>query len=230
MTRSLQGPGSQNSPEPFADLVTRLQSVQRELGDVTSAVLRSAGIRVAQAAMTIERALRVLGRLDVEGELRVTGPTRIEGPLSLPAGIIDNEALARPIVMDSEIGSGAAFSVPNGWADLASCTIVVPAGFTRAYYTAIATVLAQNTAGSTQYLFSVIRYQADGAGPIYGSVSGQTTLPAGYWGTAMATQVWSMPVTPGESLRFWVEGGSGATLPAAAGNYARIEVAMQFSR
>lgn len=160
---SLQAPGRQNNPEPFADLVEKLRTMQAELNDVASAVLRSAGISVSPEGMTVDRALDVLGTLDVSGDLSVTGSasftgdttiggnttisgaTDVSGTLSVtgdavflgdlavPNGSITNDALASPLVIVA-----AAPATSSGWAvgtsmtAMASSSIPVPAGFSRA--------------------------------------------------------------------------------------------------
>jgi len=78
--------------------------------------------------------------LTVGGSLDVTGPMVVGGTLSLPAGIIDNAALANPIEVQSIYLDVQNFAVTTSWATLASATITVPAGFTSALVTVVGQV------------------------------------------------------------------------------------------
>jgi len=98
-----------------------------------------------------EDVTEVDGTLNVVGNLNVSGPAVITGTLSLPAGIIDNAALASPVVPQSVNFTSSNFAIGTAVAVRASSTITVPAGFTSAVVTVIARVLGFNpntTAGS----------------------------------------------------------------------------------
>jgi len=231
VTLSLQGPGSQNSPEPFADLVTRLKGLQRELGDVTNAVLRSAGIRVSPEGMSVESALAVLGALDVSGDATFSGDMRIEGTLSLPAGIIDNEALANPLELGANFGAASGFGLTGGsWVEVTSASITIPAGFTRLQFVAAGMVNAVNSTGGTQNLYVQVGRQINGAGEMFLSPQAQNALPAGFTGTATALYVWNEAVNPGETHRFSMRAWVSASFAPTGGNYTRLDVAATFTR
>lgn len=243
MTLSLQGPGSQNSPEPFADLVARLKGLQRELGDVTNAVLRSAGIRVSPEGMSVESALSILGALDVSGDMDVSGDLDvsggatfsgdmvIEGTLSLPAGIIDNEALANPLELDADFGAASGFGLTGGsWVEVTSASITIPAGFTRLQFVAAGMVNAVNSTGGTQNLYVQVGRQINGAGEMFLSPQAQNALPAGFTGTATALYVWNEAVNPGETHRFSMRAWVSASFAPTGGNYTRLDVAATFTR
>jgi len=203
VTLSLQGPGSQNSPEPFADLVTRLQSVQRELGDVTSAVLRSAGIRVSPEGMSVESALAILGNLDVSGDATFSGDMRIEGTLSLPAGIIDNEALANPVESRSGHNAATGFGWTTAEVDRAPVAIAVPPGFTKATVTAVASAYAYNAAGNPPGYGWVRCYvQTSGAAWRYTAAS-TIRLDADWAGSTNALLVYTFDIADGETITAW---------------------------
>lgn len=154
---SLQAPGRQNNPEPFADLVEKIRAMQGQLNDVASAVLRSAGISVSPEGMTVDRALEVLGSLEVAGDATFTGDTTIGGnttisgatgvsgtlsvtgdavflgDLAVPNGSITNDALASPLVIVAAApATSSGWAVGTGMAAMASSSIPVPAGFSRA--------------------------------------------------------------------------------------------------
>lgn len=163
---SLQGPGRQNDPQAFADLVARLTEMRREMSDMTSSLLRSAGIRVSPEGMSIESALEILGSLDVSGDLNVTGSAtfsgdttiggnaRITGTLSLPAGIIDNEALASPLVTAHGFGDADGFGLTPTRTTITSMTLTVPAGFTTSLIIADGVMFALNPLTTVDYLYA----------------------------------------------------------------------------
>lgn len=86
---NLQGPRRQNSPEPYADLVARLVKLRQDINDLTGSILRSAGIRLTEALMTITRSLRVEGTFEstsnatIGGSLDVTADTALGGQVTL---------------------------------------------------------------------------------------------------------------------------------------------------
>lgn len=245
---NLQAGGRNHSPEPFSDLLARLEAIRGELNDVTASVLRTAGIRVAPEGMTIERALSVLGALDVSGSAEVSGDldvtgsaafsgdttiggnAAITGTLSLPAGIIDNEALANPVYPDASGNGVVNFALPGAWTELVSCTLTVPPGFTWMTFSAYGSITARNDTGAIQYLISYPRRQINGTGSIYSGIPAQATLANGYWGTVVSPYSWSESVTPGAVHRFWLEGFGGGGFSAHPDHDARVHVVATFSR
>jgi len=88
----------------------------------------------------------------VDGSLIVTGPMAVGGTLSLPAGIIDNDALANPVVFDAGYANADGFTTSTTAADLASFTVAVPAGFTQAVVQASAMIFVYNGTATYSYL------------------------------------------------------------------------------
>ena len=218
-------------------LVKRVQDNAREMRERFNNLLKQAGIRVEPdlvrfvGAVDITSTTHIGGTLDVDADATFGGAMAVTGTLSLPAGIIDNDALAHPLTQDSDWGTTSNFPITSTWTERASATIVVPAGFTRMQFYAIASVQARNDAGSTQYLMARIRRQVDAAGAVYGGVEPMATVPNAYWATVLAPYNWGETVAGGQSHRFWVEAWTGGgTWSADPSDYARIEVAATFSR
>jgi len=109
-------------------------------------------VRVAQSssfnrsglAPTAEGVTTVDGELDVTGTLDVTGNTVIGGTLSLPAGIINNDALTSPVVPLVVYGMSTSFGLTTSWVTQCSTTITVPAGFTSCVVSVSARGFATN--------------------------------------------------------------------------------------
>lgn len=241
---SLQGPGSQNDPGSFADLAAKIRSLNERIEALErGSMLRPAGISVSPEGMTIDSSLTVNGDLTTTGDTVITGDlttsgntviggnASITGTLSLPAGIIDNDALANPIAQDSQWGRATGMAIPNAWTELASCSITIPAGFTRLQFSAIGMVQARNDTGSTQYLLGEVRRQINGSGTPFGSIMAQSTLPNGFWGTSTAPYIYGETVIPGDVHRFWIQSwAGGAGFSAHVDHVASVEVLAMFSR
>lgn len=146
----LQGPRSQNSPEPFADLVRQFVDLRRQVGEATGNVLRSAGIFVAETLMTISRGLRVegtfestgsatlggdtdvTGSLGVAGTMNVTGDATFSGNLAVPNGSITNANLANLSSPTTGNAAQSGITFSTGAVAYATAAFTVPAGFTSA--------------------------------------------------------------------------------------------------
>jgi hypothetical protein len=84
------------------------------------------------------------GETTVDGKLTVTGAMVVGGTLSLPAGIIDNAALASPVMPQDIFFSAFNFALSTTSTVKASATITVPAGFTSAVVSVVSRVFAYN--------------------------------------------------------------------------------------
>lgn len=246
---SLQGPGRQNDPEPYADLIAQLVELRRQLGDLPSSVLRSAGIRVSDEGMVIDSSLDVNGALDVSGPATVSGTlgvsgsanfsgnttiggnAAITGTLSLPAGIINNAALANPVTFASDIDSSTniALGVTRGTYHTAS-TVTVPAGFTKAQTTSIASCNVSNTTGSTQYVFLSVRVEASNGAWQYSGTQ-TLTLAAGFWGSLIVPMMWETSgLMGGDTITTKAEIWATAALSADPGHWIATELTATFTR
>lgn len=129
---SLQARTRNNNPDPMSEITRRLGDLSRRINDVSGSILRSAGIAVTQTLMTITRGLRVEGTLDV------TGDAVFSGDLAVPNGSITNDALANPVAPQEFGASAVGWSAPaSTWTTVASASLTVPVGFTRAIVYAI---------------------------------------------------------------------------------------------
>lgn len=146
MTRSLQGPGRDTDPDPLVQLAHRIRDIKRDVNDVTSNVLRMAGLRAEPDLLRVLGSLVVEGSETVSGTLNVTGDTVIGGTLSLPAGIIGNDDLANPVSFAGNKGSVNAVVPPASYGTACTANLTIPSWAEQAVVLAIATVGA--TAGS----------------------------------------------------------------------------------
>lgn len=248
---SLQGPGRQNSPEPFADLLARLEQMRRELGDLTSSVLKSAGIRVSDQGMTIQSALDVDGSLDVSGPATVSGAlgvsgaatfsgnttiggnAAITGTLSLPAGIIDNDALANPVEADSANQSSSGMAFTGTMTEYTTKVYSVPAGFTRAIIFGAGSGGLSNGSGSTAYFFTqTFAWSPTTGASAWGSIS-QAVIPAGTVGTVASNIATVLTLTgaPGQTIEVYTKAAvTGASPSADPGNFVGVGAVAIYTR
>jgi len=120
-----------------------LQRYLRQQARSAERLVNSSAFARSGTAVTAEGVTTVDGELDVAGTLNVTGNTVIGGTLSLPNGIVDNAALANPVIPQAVSFSGAG-SLTTAYSTATSVTVTVPAGFTSAVVTASGSVVGNN--------------------------------------------------------------------------------------
>lgn len=149
-----------NEPNGIRKLLDKIKALELQIKEATSNLLGTAGIRLTQLGMFIDSSLTVGGSLDVtgpmvvggtadfDGDTTIGGNAAITGTLSLPAGIIDNDALANP-VKPSAVSFSASHTLTTTLTSVASTTVTVPAGFTSAVVSGLGTVYMNdpNTTG-----------------------------------------------------------------------------------
>lgn len=91
--------------------------------------------------------------LEVDGSLDVTGNTIIGGTLSLPNGIINNDALNAPVSPANAHADATNFSLTTTYHTVATATITVPTGYSRALVMAVGQVSATNSTTSPDYFY-----------------------------------------------------------------------------
>lgn len=96
--------------------------------------------------------------------LVVSGNMEITGTLSLPAGIINNDALAAPVSPAASHAENWNFGITTSMAEKTRVTIPVPTGFTRALVHSTVTISAYNGTASDDNLYASCRIQGTAAG------------------------------------------------------------------
>jgi len=157
-----------NEPNGIRKLLDKIAALERQIRESTSNLLGTAGIRLTQLGMFIDSSLTVGGSLDVTGPMVVDGSETVNGPLavhgtadfdgatsiggtltvvgtlSLPAGIINNDALTSPVASQVIYGMSTSFGLTTSWVTQCSTTITVPAGFTSCVVSVSARGFATN--------------------------------------------------------------------------------------
>lgn len=220
--------------------ITRSLLVEGDFASTGSAVI--SGSATIDGETSIGGATHIAGATDIDGTLNVdaemsvggdatfSGAMRVEGTLSLPAGIIDNDALANPITMRDVFASEDSFAFSGAAQDRAIFTYTVPDGFTRFTFTGAASVRAYNATGATIYLYAQAYAEVVG-GDRYWGPSQQAAIPAGFTASVAAPHSSTIDVPPGATqVRVWARVQTSSPVGAAAQNFATVEGVAIFTR
>lgn len=126
------------------------------------------GTLSVDAATTIGGTLGVTGETtlgastSVTGALTVSGPMAVTGTLSLPAGIIDNDALANPVMPAGASNTATAFGLSTTESIVVSASTVVPAGFSRCLATGLGSIFFLNPTTAVDYVYARVFIEAPG--------------------------------------------------------------------
>jgi len=155
--------------------------------------VRMAGFNAAGVEMF--RLSTADGAATFNGPLNIGGAARITGTLSLPAGIIDNDALSNPINYGSVGASEGSFSIDTTHRKRAVQAITIPPGFSQATVLVVANVNASNTTSSGDYLYAQA-YAASGIG----ASSIQPIAASGGIGSASASAIQTLTGLSGGTI------------------------------
>lgn len=180
----------------------------------------------ASGSLVVGGSIDVHGDANFDGDTVIGGNASITGTLSLPAGIIGNDALASPVKggVDNTIGTtGFAMSTTSAAKD--SATIAIPAGFTVAFVIAIASVTALNGTANLDYL--IVQAAVNGVGG--GSVA--VPVQAGEANAATASKTRVLTGLAGGSISVQAFAGTSTANWAANGaNIASVNALAIFTR
>lgn len=174
---------------------------------------------------TVGGNLNVTGSETVSGTLNVTGPMTVGGTLSLPNGIINNAALASPVVFGSVGASQTNFSVPSAGGAYAFTNITVPAGYSQATVHLTVDASIYNTSGVGDYVYV--------SANINGVTGGEAAcwVPNGYQISIAASGIRTMTGLGGGAFPVSVHVRTGsATMPTQAANIANLNAVALFLR
>lgn len=111
------------------------------------------------------------GFVNVNGPMTINGDAAITGALSLPAGIINNDALANPVQIGTASNGLNNYAITTASTVRASVVLTVPDGFTEAVVTANPTAMGQNSTATTDYLYVMAVVQGVSGGELYTSAA-----------------------------------------------------------
>jgi len=117
---------------------------------LTAATISEGGLTIRDGG---DLTIRDGGELHVDGLSIFGGDMRVTGTLSLPAGIIDNAALASPAAFDRTGAGESNFDISLAGNLVAKQTIAVPAGYSRAIVLGVGAAAARNSTAAPSFLY-----------------------------------------------------------------------------
>ena len=208
-----------NEPNGIHKLLNKIKALELQIKESTSNLLGTAGIRLTQLGMFIDSSLTVGGSLDV------TGPMVVGGTLSLPAGIIGNDALTSPVAIDNASAAETGFATATSVQNRAVTSIPVPAGYSQAVVFAVVNVGAWNGGAVTDFLYITVAIAGVGSRENVVGVA-----PSG-WGATSTAKTTMLTGLSGGTISLSTEVHTGSTAFAAnAINRAFLEATAIFLR
>jgi hypothetical protein len=208
-------PGLPGSQFPSEDaLIRRIQDLERSVQQLAAAnPFGPMGIKP------------VAGGIDVNGSMNVSGSMAVTGTLSLPAGIINNDALANPLNVGRTSGAATNFALTTTPQTFALATIPVPSGFTTALVFVVCTVGGINPNATSDFLYSSAIINGALSNEVFGYVSASG-------GSVAVTTAKSDILTglSGGSVSVAVSIHTGAAWAANSANRAYVEAQAVFLR
>jgi len=218
-------PGLAGSQFPSEDALVRdVKDIKRDIQQLAAAnPLGAAGIRAVDGGIVVE------GSETVNGPLVINGPATITGTLSLPAGIIGNDALQAPVypaVYHADIQNISITSGPN--VEILGADVAVPAGYTQALVSLTITMNMTNNSASTDLAY--VGANINGTSPGWASVASATVGQAISLNNTVVALVNGL--TGGGTFRLTGKASSGSNTWPAAGtsNVMNVDATVQFLR
>lgn len=199
---------------PYERLVDEVRALRREVSELRNNTLKQAGIAVEPDLV------------------RFGGAVAIEGTLSLPAGIIDNDALANPVRPERALeNSSGPYTLGTTETTVVSLEKSFPPGFTKCLVLARGDVEIENPfgAGGPTGTFGARVYIEH---PDWGSSWGarrRQHLDGGYRGASFPGHEVVVEGTPGSTITVRLVVVTGTVWGASDGG-ATISAAFMFSR
>lgn len=227
-----KGTGQGADNQGMARLVNQMRSLQAQLNELKGAApLRAAGVHAAPDGLTVDSSLTVGGDLTANGDTVIGGNATITGTLSLPAGIINNEALANPVTYRSALGGEDGFAITTSPVERGFADIIVPAQFTETVYTVLGSCNVLNNSAATQYAYLESFMEVVETGAWAKGGTQRITLSAGFQGSMLAPLIRGrVGLVGGQTLRFYVRIWASADFAAEANAWVSTDVMAQFAR
>ncbi|MEV4987665.1 hypothetical protein [Pseudarthrobacter sp. LMD1-1-1.1] len=166
------------------------------------------------------------GGMVVEGYQTVNGPMTITGSLDLPAGSVQNDALASPVQIDTASNGIDGEAITTTSTVRASVTLTVPTGMTQAIVMATATGMGENSTTASDYLYVSAVVEGVNGGELY------TAAPAGLGASLAAPFNTTLTgLTDGQEITVGVATRTGtAEWAASTANQASISATVMYLR
>jgi hypothetical protein len=230
-------PGQFTVPAGDDYLIRKVQDLERTVQQLAAAnPFAAMGIKPMPEGLIVEGYETVNGPLEVNGDstfngsITINGPAAITGTLSLPAGIIDNDALANPIFTSSGYGDASGFSVPASEVTVASATIPVPAGYTKATVTGIGAIYLYNSSPNANFGYGRVYVDWPTGAPNFGAKIPFGLGPNGGSGNSSPNRLVERSGLSGGTITVRMVADSDNVVSADAANQATINALVIFTR
>jgi len=231
-------PGLPGSQFPGEDAQVREQRALKQQVQQLAAAnpLGAAGIRaidggiVVEGSMDVQGAETVSGTLDVSGNAEFTGNVRIGGTLELPNGSVSNAALVSPLFTSSGYGDAYGFAVPAGETTVATATIPIPDGYTKATVTGIGAIYVYNSATTGNYGYGRVYVDWPSGPSNFGAKIPFALGPNGGSGNSSPNRLVEKSGLSGGNISVRLVADSDSGVPAHAATQATINALVVFTR
>lgn len=166
------------------------------------------------------------GGTEFDGYVTINGDATITGSLSLPAGIINNDALANPLQTATSSNGINNYEISTTSTVRVSVSLTVPEGFTEAIVIANPTAMGHNGTAAPDYLYVQAVVQTVNGGELY------SAAPNGLGaGLAAPFHTTLTGLTGGDAITVGVATRAGINpWPASTANQANIYATAIFLR
>lgn len=208
-------PGMFRPPHSEDFLIRRLQDLERAVQQLAAAnPFGLSGLRLQNGGMV------------VEGYQTVNGPATFTGSLDLPAGSVQNDALANPVQIDTASNGVDGEAITTTSTVRASVALTVPAGMTQAIVLTTATGMGENSTTASDYLYVSAVVEGINGGELYTSAAaGLGASLAAPFNTTLTGLTDGQEITVGVATRTGT-----AAWDASTANQASIAVTVMYLR
>jgi hypothetical protein len=220
-----------------------LQQLRREMNELRAAnPFKAMGIEPKPDGLIVQGFETVNGPLEVNGDSTINGPLEVNGDsvfngamsitgaLNLPAGIIGNDALTNPIFTAAGYGDANGFEAPNSETTVASATIAIPAGYTKATVTGIGAIYLYNSDAAPDFGYGRVYIDWPSGPSNFGAKIPFALGGSGGSGNSSPNRLVEKTGLSGGNITVRLVADSDNGVPAHAANQATINALIIFTR
>jgi hypothetical protein len=224
-------------------IVRKIQEIERGLTELRAAnVFGRTGITPKDGGTDFDGYVNINGPLDINGDGTVNGPLEvngdsefngslsINGPLNLQPGSIQNDALTSPTFTASAYGDAYEFALTTVEATIATATIPIPAGYTKATVTGIGAIYVYNSKTTADYGYGRVYVDWPSGASNWGAKIPFALGPNGGSGNSSPNRLVEKTGLSGGNITVRLVAESDGGIPAAVSNQATINALVLFTR
>ncbi|MDQ5863196.1 MAG: hypothetical protein M3536_13145 [Actinomycetota bacterium] len=214
----------------MAEIKSRMQRLEAANVFGLTGIKPKAGGTDLDGFVNVNGPMVVNGNETVNGPITINGAATITGTLSLPAGIIGNDALTNPIFTSAGYGDANGFEAPNSETTVASATIAIPAGYTKATVTGIGAIYLYNSDAAPDFGYGRVYIDWPSGPSNFGAKIPFALGGSGGSGNSSPNRLVEKTGLSGGSITVRLVADSDNGVPAHAANQATINALIIFTR